>query len=129
MAPDCVTEPPAVSTVDAPVLIDDTAKPLLSVYRTVPVAPVFVSSLVVEPAVAVSAALRIEMLSVATLLSVAVNNTPAPELFSVLTVSVLASTDPVPKALDAAVEMTPLDVKVTVPADCILATLKALASK
>ena len=76
-----------------------------------------------------SAALRTAMLTVATLLPAAVNNTPAPALFSVLIVSVLASTDPVPKALDAAVEMTPLDVKVTVPADWICATLKALASK
>ena len=69
------------------------------------------------------------MLTVATLLPAAVNSTPAPALFRVLIVSVLASTDPVPKALDAAVEMTPLDVKVTEPADWICATLKALASK
>ena len=44
-------------------------------------------------------------------------------------VSALASTDPVPKALDAAVEMTPFDVNMTLPADWICATLKELASK
>ena len=94
-----------------------------------PVVPVFVSSLAVEPAVVVSAKLRTDMLSVATLLSAAVSRTPAPELFSVLTVSVLASTDPLPKALEVAVEMTPFDVNITLPADWICATLKALASK
>ena len=94
-----------------------------------PVVPVLVSSPVVEPAPAVSAALRTEMLTVATLLSAAVNNTPAPASLIVLMVSVFASTDPLPKALDAAVEIMPFDVRVTVPADCICATLKALASK
>ena len=94
-----------------------------------PVVPVFVSSLEVEPAVAVSARLRTDMLSVAMLLSAAVNSTPAPELLSVLMVSVFASTDPLPKALEAAVEITPFDVSITLPADWIFATLKALASK
>lgn len=94
-----------------------------------PVVPVLVSSLAVEPAMAVSAKLRTDMLSVATLLSAAVNSTPAPELLRVLMVSALASTDPVPKALDAAVEMTPFDVNMTLPADWICATLKELASK
>ena len=94
-----------------------------------PVVPLLVSSPAVVPATAVSAALRTAIVTVATLLPVAVNSTPAPASLSVLTVSVFASTEPLPKALDAAVEIMPLDVKVTVPADCICATLKPLASK
>ena len=116
IAPDWVTALPAANTMLPAVSILLITNVSLSVKRL----------MVAAPTLAVSAALRTLSTSVLTSLPAAVSTMAAPLLFSDLTVSVSATTAPVPKVMS--VEIAPFAVRLAAPDVSIWLTATSSAS-